>query len=542
MIILIIMVPVKKSIAAAGTGRYGIRPGFLFSRTTWRKHGYATRTQAARDLEHALFGPLGTDGDGPAQVAARLVHEQGVSCEDIARAHLNRIEMLEPKLRSFLPNSVVQGRGTLADVVLEEARGHDRTLAKLVTAEERRRALPLAGVTLGVKDNICAAGFRATAGSLALSRYVPPRDATVVDNLRRAGCVVVGKTLCDEFGMGSTTESSASQLNDVVGGAATTRNPWDLSRVPGGSSGGSAAAVSSRQCALALGTDTGGSVRQPASFCGVVGLKPTYGRVSRFGLIAYASSLDVPGCFGSTAQDCARMLDVIAGPDPADSSSAALPHPPPLSEGGYERLCRQVSGEGGDAKPLLGLKVGLVRETLRRDGTVEEGVLGAVDAASEALRGLGCEVKEVSLPAFDLSLPAYYVTAVSEASSNLSRYDGLRYPAEVEAGEGGDEGFGGRSLMAQIASSRGSLLGDEPLRRILMGTYTLSEGYGDALYKRAQVARKRVQQEMLARMVAGGGECDVLLTPTAPTTAYACGDKELQDPLQVREGGKQGHL
>ena len=154
-----------------------------------------------------------------------------------------------------MPNSVVQGRGTLADVVLEEARGHDRTLAKLVTAEERRRALPLAGVTLGVKDNICAAGFRATAGSLALSRYAPPRDATVVDNLRRAGCVVVGKTLCDEFGMGSTTESSASQLKDVVGGAATTRNPWDLSRVPGGSSGGSAAAVSSRQCALALGTD-----------------------------------------------------------------------------------------------------------------------------------------------------------------------------------------------------------------------------------------------------------------------------------------------
>ena len=235
--------------------------------------------------------------------------------------------------------------------MLEEARGHDRTLAKLVTAEERRRALPLAGVTLGVKDNICAAGFRATAGSLALSRYAPPRDATVVDNLRRAGCVVVGKTLCDEFGMGSTTESSASQLKDVVGGAATTRNPWDLSRVPGGSSGGSAAAVSSRQCALALGTDTGREReatrvllrrRRPEA-----DLRPRQPiRSDRLRQL-----LDVPGCFGSTAQDCARMLDVIAGPDPADSSSAALPHPPPLSEGGTSACAAKSQARGAMPSP-----------------------------------------------------------------------------------------------------------------------------------------------------------------------------------------------
>ncbi|QDZ21009.1 subunit A of glutamyl-tRNA(Gln) amidotransferase [Chloropicon primus] len=501
--------------------------------TTTRKVRYGSRAYAAgrTDLGREIL--VGGETSSSATSSSigrvtRLVAEEGVTCEEVANAQLQQIHKLEPRLRSFMPNPLAGG-ASVSERVLEEARGLDRRL-KSLTAAERRTRFPLAGVCLAVKDNICVKGWKATAGSMSLSDYVPPQDATVVEALKRKGCLVVGKTLCDEFGMGSTTESSASQGDGRAHAQGqepwSTRNPWDVLRVPGGSSGGSAAAVSARQCTVALGTDTGGSVRQPASFCGVVGLKPTYGRVSRFGIIAYASSLDVPGCMGPTVSDCAAMLDHIAGQDPLDASSAATPLPPSLPAG----YLHQATEGGEGARPLEGLRVGVVAQTMQEDGRLDDRVLGVMNDSLDKLRELGCVVEMVDVPTFDLGLPAYYITAASEASSNLSRYDGLRYP-----NKGGDSSQSkalDASLMEAISGNRGHLLGDEPLRRILMGTYTLSEGYGDALYKKAQVVRKKVQGDMLAQL----GKHDVLLTPTAPTPAYRADDKSLLDPLQMYLG------
>ena len=498
--------------------------------TRWRcrrLRAYATDS----DVDRALFGQETSTSRAASSVerVRKLVLEEGVSCEDVATAQMRQIQRLEPHVCSFMPSPLGTGGASLSEWVLEEARRVDKELAAM-TAEERALKLPLAGVCLAVKDNICVRGLRTTAGSLSLARYVPPQDATVVRKLREKGCIVVGKTLCDEFGMGSTTESSASQNaseSDQKSGP-TTRNPWDTNRVPGGSSGGSAAAVSARQCTVALGTDTGGSVRQPASFCGVVGLKPTYGRVSRFGIIAYASSLDVPGCMGPTVRDCAIMLDHLAGPDPLDSSSAATPLPPALPSGYYQSIVE----ESPSAKPLSGTRVGVVAQTMVDDGRLDAGVREVMLASLDRLRDLGALVEMVDVPMFDLGLPAYYITAVSEASSNLSRYDGLRYPGSAASDDStSSSSSSSSSLMEAISGNRGGLLGAEPLRRILMGTYTLSEGYGDALYKKAQVVRKRVQSEMLAKL----GQYDVLLTPTAPTPAYAM-DQALTDPLKMYLG------
>lgn len=361
---------------------------------------------------------------------------------------------------------------------------------------------PLAGVLVGVKDNICTVDMPSTAGSRVLENYRPPFDATAVKKVKEFDGIVVGKTNLDEFGMGSTTESSSFQV---------TANPWDISRVPGGSSGGSAAAVSARQCVVSLGSDTGGSVRQPASFCGVVGLKPTYGRVSRYGLMAYASSLDVIGCFGSSVADTGILLSAISGHDRLDATSSKQEVPDFTSQ--------LISAALLESKPLKGLKVGVIRETLENgvDSGVKSTVLGAVSHLEE----LGCTLSEVSLPSFSLGLPAYYILASSESSSNLSRYDGVRYGNQVAA----------EDLNALYGDSRAKGFGSEVKMRILMGTYALSAGYYDAYYKRAQQVRTLIQKSFKTAL----DENDILISPAAPSAAYKIGEKK-NDPLAMYSG------
>lgn len=361
---------------------------------------------------------------------------------------------------------------------------------------------PLAGVLVGVKDNICTVDMPSTAGSRVLENYRPPFDATAVKKVKEFDGIVVGKTNLDEFGMGSTTESSSFQV---------TANPWDISRVPGGSSGGSAAAVSARQCVVSLGSDTGGSVRQPASFCGVVGLKPTYGRVSRYGLIAYASSLDVIGCFGSSVADTGILLSAISGHDRLDATSSKQEVPDFTSQ--------LISAARLESKPLKGLKVGVICETLENgvDSGVKSTVLGAVSHLEE----LGCTLSEVSLPSFSLGLPAYYILASSESSSNLSRYDGVRYGNQVAA----------EDLNALYGDSRAKGFGSEVKMRILMGTYALSAGYYDAYYKRAQQVRTLIQKSFKTAL----DENDILISPAAPSAAYKIGEKK-NDPLAMYAG------
>lgn len=361
---------------------------------------------------------------------------------------------------------------------------------------------PLAGVLVGVKDNICTVDMPSTAGSRVLENYRPPFDATAVKKVKEFDGIVVGKTNLDEFGMGSTTESSSFQV---------TANPWDISRVPGGSSGGSAAAVSARQCVVSLGSDTGGSVRQPASFCGVVGLKPTYGRVSRYGLMAYASSLDVIGCFGSSVADTGILLSAISGHDRLDATSSKQEVPDFTSQ--------LISAARLESKPLKGLKVGVICETLENgvDSGVKSTVLGAVSHLEE----LGCTLSEVSLPSFSLGLPAYYILASSESSSNLSRYDGVRYGNQVAA----------EDLNALYGDSRAKGFGSEVKMRILMGTYALSAGYYDAYYKRAQQVRTLIRKSFKTAL----DENDILISPAAPSAAYKIGEKK-NDPLAMYAG------
>ncbi|KAI4341140.1 hypothetical protein MLD38_025900 [Melastoma candidum] len=406
----------------------------------------------------------------------------------LAESFLDRVRLTEPVLRSFL--HVAESH------VLEEARLLDRRI------ENGESLGPLAGVFVGVKDNICTADMPSTGGSRILEGYRVAYDATAVRKIRELGGIVVGKTNLDEFGMGSTTEGSGYQV---------TANPWDVSRVPGGSSGGSAAAVSARQCVVALGSDTGGSVRQPASFCGVVGLKPTYGRVSRYGLMAYASSLDVIGCFGSSVLDTAILLGAISGFDRLDATSSKRGVPDFTSE------LNPVSILG--AKPLEGLRVGIIRETL--DGGVDPAVVGVIKSAASHLEDLGCIVNEVSLPSFALGLPAYYILASSESSSNLSRYDGVRYGSQAIADD----------LNALYGDSRAKGLGSEVKMRILMGTYALSAGYYDAYYKRAQQVRTIIQKSFKAAL----DENDILISPATPSAAYKIGEKK-NDPLAMYAG------
>jgi aspartyl-tRNA(Asn)/glutamyl-tRNA(Gln) amidotransferase subunit A len=372
----------------------------------------------------------------------------------------------------------------------------EAALAQARAADGRREAGesdPLLGIPLAIKDVLCTEGVTTTCGSRILENFVPPYDATAVARLKAAGAVLLGKTNTDEFAMGSSTENSAYF---------TTRNPWDLTRVPGGSSGGSAAAVAADACLGALGTDTGGSVRQPAGLCGVVGLKPTYGRVSRYGLIAYASSLDQVGALAKDVTDAALLLGAIAGHDPCDSTAIDTPVPD------------YTAALTGDIK---GVRVGVPKEYFIAGMQPE--VESAVRAAVDALEGLGAEVREVSLLHTEYALPVYYLIAPAEASANLARYDGVRYGLRVD--ESGD-------LIQMYKDTRGRGFGAEVKRRIMLGTYALSAGYYDAYYLKAQKVRTLIKGDFDAAFE----QVDVIVAPTSPTTAFRCGDMA-DDPLQM---------
>ena len=345
---------------------------------------------------------------------------------------------------------------------------------------------PLAGVPVAIKDVLVTLGLETTAASRMLAGWIPPYDATAVARLRAAGAIVVGKTNCDEFAMGSSNENSAWR---------TCRNPWDPTRVPGGSSGGSAAAVAAGLCTFALGTDTGGSIRQPAAFCGVVGLKPTYGRVSRWGAIAFASSLDQIGPMTGTVADAALALDVIAGVDPDDETSLDVTPP----------ACAAALGQG-----VEGLTIGLPREYF--EGELDPEIVAAIRATADALASAGATLVDVSLPHTKYALPTYYLVAPAEASSNLARYDGVRF---------GHRAAGARELADAYARSRAEGFGPEVKRRIMLGTYALRAGYYDAYYRKAQQVRALVKRDFDRAFEA----CDVLLTPTTPTAAFTLGEK-----------------
>jgi aspartyl-tRNA(Asn)/glutamyl-tRNA(Gln) amidotransferase subunit A len=411
--------------------------------------------------------------------AAARVRRREVSAVDLTRAALARIAAVEPAVGAFLTLAEVEAMAAAEAVDRRVAAGQDPG--------------PLAGVPIGVKDIICTAGLRTTAASRILEHFVPAYDATVTARLRAAGAVIVGKLNCDEFAMGSSTENSA---------LGRTRNPWDPERVPGGSSGGSAAAVAARECHAALGTDTGGSVRLPAAFCGVAGLKPTYGRVSRYGVIAYASSLDQVGPIGRDVADVALVLEAIAGHDPADSTSSPRAVPP---------FSAALGGK------IQGLRLGLPREYFV-EGMQPE-VEAAVRAAVEELRRLDATVEPISLPHTDYAIAAYYLIATAEASSNLARYDGVRYGLRAP---------GRDALWDMYEKSRASGFGTEVKRRIMLGTYALSAGYYDAYYLKAQRVRTLIRMDFQKALE----HCDALVTPVAPTTAFRLGEKT-EDPLTM---------
>ena len=352
---------------------------------------------------------------------------------------------------------------------------------------------PLAGVPVAIKDVMVTKGLRTTAGSLILENFVPPYACTAVQRLEDAGAIILGKANCDEFAMGSSNENSAYR---------PVHNPRDLSRVPGGSSGGSAAAVASGMAVAALGSDTGGSIRQPAAFCGVVGLMPTYGRVSRFGLIAFASSLDHIGPLTKTVYDAALLLQHIAGRDPMDATSADLPVPDYISEIG---------------KPVRGLRIGVPKEYFGEG--LDPEVRGAVENAIQKLAEAGCEVVPISLPATEYAIPTYYVIATAEASSNLARYDGVRY---------GFRAKGARTLSEMYRRTRDAAFGTEVKRRIILGTYVLSAGYYDAYYLKAQRVRTLIARDFEQAFE----KVDAIITPTTPTPAFKLGEK-VDDPVAM---------
>ncbi len=394
----------------------------------------------------------------------------------VTEALLNRIAALDNDIRSYL---------TVNDEnALEESAVADKKL-------ENGEPGALLGIPIAVKDIIATKGLETTAGSRILDGFIPPYDAFVVSKLKEAGAIILGKTNTDEFAMGSSTENSAFF---------TTRNPWDLSRVPGGSSGGSAAAVSAGLAFAALGSDTGGSVRQPASFCGLVGLRPTYGRVSRWGVVAFASSLDQVGPIGRTVEDCAALFQAIAGHDKRDSTSLNLPAPD------YE------SDLTGD---IFKLRIGIPKEYYIEG--IEPDVRQAVDQAIDLLASMGADIIEISLPHTQYALPVYYLIAPAEASANLARYDGIRYGPRIE----------GSDLLESYKKTR-ALFGPEVKRRIMLGTYALSAGYYEAYYGRAQKVRTLIKDDFLRAFE----EVDIIATPTCPTTAFKVGERA-DDPLSM---------
>jgi aspartyl-tRNA(Asn)/glutamyl-tRNA(Gln) amidotransferase subunit A len=418
--------------------------------------------------------------------ASILALRQGeVSSRELTQACMERIQRLEPELRAFI---------TLTpELALSRADAADRQL--LAWRHSPEAPLPaLLGVPLAVKDVLCLAGVRCTAGSRILENFVPPFSAAAVERLLAEGMVPLGKTNTDEFAMGSSTENSAYQ---------TTRNPWDLERVPGGSSGGSAAATAARLAPGALGSDTGGSVRQPASFCGVTGLKPTYGRVSRYGLVAYGSSLDVVGAFARSAADVALLFTLMAGRDEKDATTMDIPVP-------------VISLDGGTERSLEGLRIGVPQEYFIQG--IQPEVEAAVRAAIGVMESLGARAEPVSLPHTEYALPVYYIIAPAEASANLARFDGVRYGPR-RAGE---------DMWDVFYLTRGEKFGPEVKRRIMLGTYALSAGYYEAYYGQAQKVRTLIKRDFEQAFE----RVDLVAAPVAPTTAFRIGEHG-DDPLSM---------
>jgi aspartyl-tRNA(Asn)/glutamyl-tRNA(Gln) amidotransferase subunit A len=409
--------------------------------------------------------------------ASRLLKEKKISSVELTRDYLERIRQLEPKVRAFV---------TVTDeLALEQAQQADELIAA-------GKVSPLTGIPIAIKDVICTRGVRTTCSSKMLENFVPPYNATVMEKLNSYGAVMVGKANMDEFAMGSSTENSALFV---------THNPWDLSRVPGGSSGGSAVAVASGEAVCALGSDTGGSIRQPAGFCSVVGLKPTYGRVSRYGLVAFASSLDQIGPLTQDVTDCALLLNAIAGHDKRDSTSVPEPVPD------YTQCLKT---------DLKGLRLGIPKEYYV-EGMQPE-VAAAMKSAIKKLEELGATIEEVSLPHTPYVLAVYYIIAPSEASANLARYDGVKYGYS----------YRGDTMWESMEKTRENGFGAEVKRRIMIGTYALSAGYYDAWYLKAQKVRTLIRREFDAVFE----KCDALITPTSPTVPFKIGEKT-DDPLAM---------
>ena len=419
-----------------------------------------------------------------AQMAAALSEGSTTSVE-LTQAHLDQIAAVDNNVKAFLH---VDAEGALA-----QAKSVD------VQRKNGEKLSPLAGIPLALKDVLAQRGVPTTAGSKILQGWRPPYDSTVVTKLKDAGLVILGKTNMDEFAMGSSTENS---------GYGPTFNPWDLTRTPGGSSGGSAAAVSAFQAPLAVGSDTGGSIRQPAALTGIVGVRPTYGAVSRFGLIAYSSSLDQAGPFGRTVLDTALLHEVMAGHDPKDATSINAPVPAVVA-----------AAKSGDVK---GMKIGVIKQ-LQGEG-YQKGVQARFDESLQVLASLGAEIVEVDCPNFEYALAAYYLIAPSECSSNLARFDAMRYGLRT-----GD--IDGASAEAVMSATRDAGFGREVKRRIILGTYALSSGYYDAYYGSAQKIRTLIIQDYAKAFT----QADVLVSPTAPTTAYKIGEK-VDDPMAMYLG------
>jgi aspartyl-tRNA(Asn)/glutamyl-tRNA(Gln) amidotransferase subunit A len=413
------------------------------------------------------------------ELAGKLGQRE-VSARQIMQACLDRIARVEDQVHAFISYD--------APDALAQADAADAELADGITHRQK----PLLGIPIGVKDVLAVRGHPLNCGSRILGQFISPYSATVIEKLRQAGAIVFGRLNMDEFAMGSSTENSAF---------GPTRNPWDTTRIPGGSSGGSAAAVAADECIAALGTDTGGSIRQPASLCGCLGLKPTYGRVSRYGLVAFASSLDQIGPLAKDARDAALVLGAISGPDPRDSTSVPAPVPD------YAAVLDD---------PIKGLKLGLPSEYMI--GGVDPEVSAAVQSAVRLFEKLGAEIVEISLPHTEFAVATYYIIATAEASANLARFDGIRYGQRVE----------GSDPTNLYCKTRGAGFGAEVKRRIILGAYVLSSGYHDAYYLRAQKVRTLIRRDFLHAFA----KVDAIITPTSPTAAFKLGEKA-GDPLQM---------
>lgn len=412
--------------------------------------------------------------------AIEKLRKREISSQELIKAFLGRIDKVDKKISAFISIN--------SDLANEQARKADEKIAK------GEKFSPLTGIPIAVKDNILTEGLKTTAGSKILENYLAPYDATVIKKIKAAGAILIGKANLDEFAMGSSTENSAFKK---------TKNPWDLSMVPGGSSGGPVAAVAADECLAALGSDTGGSIRQPASFCGAVGLKPTYGRVSRWGLIAMASSLDQIGPVAKTVADSALLLNIISGKDSLDSTSLDKEVPD---------YTKSLTGK------IKGIKIGIPDQYFSKgiDREVEKAVKGAISK----LEQLGAKVDRVSLPMTEYALAAYYIIMPAEASANLARYDGIKYGYSTRNKES--------NLMDVYLKSRGQGFGDEVRRRIMLGTYALSAGYYEAYYLKAQKVRTKISEDFKKAFK----KFDLLVTPTSPTTAFKIGEK-IDDPLKM---------